>query len=229
MMSSNPQPESGREPRRALTKDAAPALVAAALAAAGLIGFGWWRTHEADAPPPPGCITEGIEHFGGPIALTDQHGRAVTQAAFAAKPAILYFGYTHCPDACPTALYALGQTMTSPQHPDAQTVFITVDPARDTPQVMGQYATTNGFPPNLVALTGSDAQVKEAADAFRVVYRKAPAEGGDASTYNVDHTSLLYVLDGNWRMRAAMSTVGASPQTIAACVRTALSGRSFPH
>lgn len=224
MMTTPPPVE---RPSRNLTGAIVPALAAAALAAAATMIWLWPRFdgQNVDAAP-AGCILSGLDHFGGPIALTDQNGHTVTQANFASRPSVLYFGYTHCPDACPTTLYALGQTLSAPHHPNVQPVFITVDPARDTPDVMRLYAGTNGFPAGLVGLSGSEAQVKAAADAFRVVYRKAPVEGGDAATYNVDHTSLIYVLDSTWRTRAVMSTPEATPQAIAACIKAGLAGRS---
>jgi protein SCO1/2 len=208
-------------PRRNLTGAIVPALAAAAIAGVAIMMLLWPRPID----PPVGCITAGLEHFGGPINLVDQNNHRVTQADFAARPAVLYFGYTHCPDACPTTLYALGQMLSAPHHPDVQPVFISVDPARDTPAVLRDYSTTNGFPTRLVSLTGAEAAVKAAADAFRVVYRKAPIEGADAENYNVDHTSLLYVVDGAWRTRAVMSTPGATPATIAACIKAGLTGR----
>ena len=214
-------------PRRNLTGAIVPALAAAALAAAATMIWLWPRFDEQSVSTvPEGCILSGLEHFGGPIALIDQNGRTVTQANFSSRPSVLYFGYTHCPYACPTTLYALGRTLSAPHHPNVQPMFITVDPARDTPEVMRLYAGTNGFPAGLVGLSGSEAQVKAAADAFRVVYRKAPIEGADPNTYNVDHTSLIYVLDSAWRTRAVMSTPQATPQAIAACISAGLSGLS---
>ena len=135
---------------------------------------------------------------------------------------MVYFGYTHCPDVCPTTLYALGQALASSKGHSIQPVFITVDPERDTPELLRSYVATGGFPAGLVGLTGSADQIRAAAQAFHVVYRKAPIEGANADTYNMDHTSLLYVMDAQWKTRGVMTTVGQTPQTIAACIRAAL-------
>src|SRR6185295_12855525 len=139
--------------------------------------------------------------------LVDSNGAHVTQADFAGQPAIVYFGFTHCPDACPTTMYTLAEALAEPGGYDVQPVLITVDPERDTAAVMGQYVHTEGFPAGLVGLTGSSAQIEAAKRGFRVYATRAPIEGAPADVYNVDHTSFLYVLDRNWRTVAVTPTV----------------------
>ncbi len=207
-------------PSRHLTGAIVPALAAAGLAALGAL-FIVGHQGSASNAGPAGCAMN--VNMGGPFVLVDGNGAAVTQASFARGPAIVYFGFTHCPDVCPTTLYALGEALQQSRVNDIQPIFVTLDPTRDTPGVMRDYVKTGGFPTGLVGLTGSEAQVRAAAEAFNVSYRKAPIEGADASAYNIDHTSLLYVMDEHWRARAVMASNGQTPQTIAACIAAGLS------
>ena len=142
--------DSGETPRRSLTAAAAPALIAAAVSALGafaLVGFGQ-GAGQPEAPV-PGCILEGAEVVGGPISLVDHNGAPVTQADFAGDPMVLYFGYTHCPDVCPTSLNTLAGALAEPGGFDPQTAFVTLDPERDTPQVVAQYVRSASFPPGI--------------------------------------------------------------------------------
>src|SRR5215470_9975347 len=173
------------KPRLDITGAIVPALAAAVAAGIGAL-FLVGRLPEAATPPLENCILQGAAQVGGPISLVDTHGERVTQADFHQQPAILYFGYTHCPDVCPTTMYALAQALAAPGGYDIQPVMITVDPQRDTPQVLNQYAHTNGFPADLQALTGSRAQVEAAEEAFRVYSHVQPVEGAPADAYNVD-------------------------------------------
>ncbi|MES1201605.1 MAG: SCO family protein, partial [Pseudomonadota bacterium] len=165
-------------PTRRLTGAIVPALAAAGLAGLAAIWAVWPRAQVSG--PPEGCITQGLQSIGGPVALLDTNGHPVTQADITADgPAVLYFGFTHCPDACPTAMYSLAQALQQPGGYDIQPVLVSIDPERDTPAVMNAYVKTGGFPAGLVGLTGSPEQVRAAADAFRVVYSKSPLDGGD--------------------------------------------------
>jgi protein SCO1/2 len=211
-------------PRRNLTGAIVPALAAALVAGLGTL-FLVGRIPEPAPTPPENCILQGAEQVGGPISLIDTRGRPVTQADFHQQPAILYFGYTHCPDVCPTTMYALAQALAAPGGYDIQPVLITVDPQRDTPQVLGEYVRTNGFPAGLQGLTGSVAQVQAAEAAFRVYSHVQPVEGAPADAYNVDHTSFLYVMDGRWRTRAIVNTAHATPAQIAQCIAAGLERR----
>ncbi|HWA01149.1 MAG TPA: SCO family protein [Caulobacterales bacterium] len=210
-----PTPET---PRRGLTGAIVPALAAAGLAGLLTLSIVWPKGEEN--APPIGCITQHVEDIGGPISLLDSRGHGVTEADLAAAgPAIVYFGFTHCPDACPTAMYALAQALQSPGGYDIQPVLISIDPERDTPAVMDEYVKTGGFPPGLIGLTGTPEQVRAAAEAFRVQYSKSPLEGGD---YTMNHTSLFYVMDKNWRTTAVMPSQNATPQGVAACIAEGL-------
>ncbi len=198
--------DSGETPRRSLTAAAAPALIAAAVSALGafaLVGFGQ-GAGQPEAPV-PGCILEGAEVVGGPISLVDHNGAPVTQADFAGDPMVLYFGYTHCPDVCPTSLNTLAGALAEPGGFDPQTAFVTLDPERDTPQVVAQYVRSASFPPGIVGLTGTAAQVGAAKTAFQAYGARVP--GGEGGAYLLDHSSMIYVLDSNWKTVAIMSTI----------------------
>lgn len=223
-------------PRRNLTGAMVPALAAAALAGLGalfLVGQNGGGRQEAAVPRD--CILQNADAVNGPIDLVDGNGARVTQADFQGEPTVLYFGFTHCPDVCPNTMYALAEALALPGGYDVQSALITVDPERDTPALMQAYARTEGFPQGLVGLSGTPAQVDAAKRAFQVYSARAPIEGAAASDYTMDHSSLLYVLDGQWRTRAIVQTVGRSnpadprspvvavpPETIAACIAAGL-------
>jgi protein SCO1/2 len=211
-------------PRRNLTGAVVPAVAAAALAAVGtmlLVGrTGGEKT--AALPVIENCILEGADAVNGPIELVDSNGAIVTQADFAGDPAILYFGFTHCPDICPTSMYTLAAALAEPNGYDVQPVLISLDPERDTPDVMGAYVQTEGFPQGLTGLTGTRAQVDAAKRSFHVYSARAPIEGAPDDVYNVDHSSFLYVLDGEWRTRAVVNTVRATPEQVAQCIAAGL-------
>jgi protein SCO1/2 len=139
-------------------------------------------------------VSQAVAAVGGPFRLEDQNGKPVTDAAMKGKPFLVFFGYTHCPDVCPTTLFDLSQLMKA-LGPDADrtgALFITVDPERDTPQVMKDYL--SNFDPHLRGLTGDRASIDAAIKAYRVYAKKVPLENGD---YTMDHTALVYLMDKN--------------------------------
>lgn len=161
------------------------------------------------SPPTPGAPTAtGEALIGGPFALTAQDGRRVTEADLKGRFAVVYFGYTACPDICPLGLDAVTRALDGlpPAEADRiQPVFVTVDPARDTPEVMGQYA--QSFHPRLLALTGTEAEVEAATKAYRVYARRA--EGAEAGgQYLVDHSTFTYVMapDGRYATHFSHAT-----------------------
>jgi protein SCO1/2 len=143
----------------------------------------------------------GID-IGGPFTLVDGAGKPVTQRDFAGKFLLVYFGYTHCPDVCPTTLGGMAEGI-SKLPPAAQArlvlLFITVDPERDTPPVVGAYA--HAFGPSFVGLTGSDAQIAKVEQAYRVYAQKHELKGGD---YAMDHSSVIYVMGPDGKFLAAL-------------------------
>ncbi|NJO38952.1 MAG: SCO family protein [Rhizobiales bacterium] len=140
-------------------------------------------------------MTTGL---GGPFALIDQHGRPVTEADFADRPALVYFGYSFCPDICPTTLQTMATALDSQaaRAKGVRGVFITVDPARDTVAQLADYVPL--FHADLVGLTGKVDAIDEAARAFRVYYKLR--QDIDPGSYPVDHSSNVYLMDRGWRL-----------------------------
>jgi protein SCO1/2 len=135
--------------------------------------------------------------IGGPFALVDQNGRSVSDRDFAGRYRIVYFGYTHCPDVCPTDLATIGQALTLFEKSDpkraarVQPIFVTVDPERDTPAAMKEYL--RAFHPRLLGLTGSPARIADAEKKFAIYSRKGDVQPGGG--YAMDHSRQI-VLQG---------------------------------
>lgn len=147
-----------------------------------------------------GSGSTGIAKIGGPFTLTDQDGRTRTDADFRGSLMMVYFGYTYCPDACPTALLAMSQAldMLGPDAAKVVPVFVTVDPARDTVEQLKLYA--QNFHPRTVMLTGTPEQVAAAAKAYRVYYAKAKGSADEKpDQYLMDHTSIVYLMGRDGR------------------------------
>ena len=130
--------------------------------------------------------------IGGPFRLTDQDGRTVTDQDFRGKSILVFFGFTHCPDVCPTTLFEISEVMRNLGSDANKTaaLFITVDPERDTPAAMKDYMTS--FDPHIRSLSGDAASLASVAKEYRVYYKKVPLEGGD---YTMDHTAIVYLMD----------------------------------
>jgi protein SCO1 len=157
--------------------------------------------------------------IGGPFRLVDQNGKTVTDADLKGKWSLVYFGYTHCPDACPTALndIAIALDELGPQRNAVRPVFVTVDPERDTPAVLKSYVTAFDAP--ILALSGTPEEIAQAAKGYRVYYAKHPEAGGD---YSMDHSSVIYVMDPEGRFTASF-TQENSPEEIAERLKKLLS------
>ena len=154
---------------------------------------------EPEPSPFKGTDITGVD-FGKALALRDHHGQPRTLEDFRGKLVVLFFGYTHCPDVCPTTLSDMAQAfkLLGPEAAaQVQVLFVTVDPERDTPAVLEQYVPY--FHPSFLGLYGSAEEVARVAREFRVVYRKHTEPG--ASGYLVDHTAGSYVLDRQGRLR----------------------------
>lgn len=139
-------------------------------------------------------------NFGQRLALTDHNGRAVTLESFRGKLVVLFFGYTHCPDVCPTTLSDMAEAfklMPDGASDKVQVLFVSVDPERDTPEILKAYVPY--FHPSFLGLLGSPEQVAQVTKEFRIVYRKHVEPG--ATDYLVDHSAGSYVLDGHGRLR----------------------------
>lgn len=130
--------------------------------------------------------------IGGPFQLTDSNGQTVTEKNLQGRPSLIFFGFTHCPDVCPTSLFEISEVLRS-LGPDAGRVnayFISVDPERDTVAVMKDYLSS--FDPHLKGLTGAPDAIAQALTGFRVYAKKVPQKDGD---YTMDHTALIYLMD----------------------------------
>ena len=158
---------------------------------------------------------------GGPFALVNQDGRPVDQTALNGKWSVVFFGYTFCPDFCPTTLTTLGKAMDQlgPQAKNVQVVFVTIDPARDTPAAMKSYISSRVFPRNIIGLTGTPAQIARVAKAYGVYYQKE----GSGSTYSMDHSTALYLMDPQGRFHGVIAD-GLTPEEDARQISEAMRG-----
>jgi len=138
----------------------------------------------------------GKAAIGGAYSLVDHTGKAVTDADFHGKAQLIYFGYAYCPDVCPTALQQMGAALelAGDAADHYQPIFITIDSERDTPEMMAQYVTNNGFPDGLIGLTGSSEQLAHAMKVFKVIGQKVE-DSDSAAGYTYDHSSIIYMMD----------------------------------
>lgn len=151
---------------------------------------------------------------GGPFSLIDGDGKPVTDQTWHGKYLLVYFGYTYCPDVCPTTLTNVAAALDKlgPKAAEIQPLFITVDPHRDTPAVVKQYAAA--FSPRIVGLTGSPEQIAAAAKAYRVYYAKH-VTGPGPDDYSMDHSSVLYLMGPDGRFIAPVRADEDGPQIAA--------------
>lgn len=176
------------------------AVAGVLFAAVGLGCLFWLQLghlrHTADAGIPR------LSDLGGPFELLDHTGRPVTERDFLGRPVVLFFGYSYCPDVCPTDLQIVADALEKlgSRADEVQALFISIDPARDTPAQLAQY--TALFSPRILGLTGSEIQVARAAAHYRAHYAKAKGSEGDA--YTIDHTAYFYVLDRQGRVAAVL-------------------------
>jgi protein SCO1 len=139
--------------------------------------------------------TQAVE-IGGPFRLTDQDGHTVSDQDFKGKPLLVFFGFTHCPDICPTTLFDVSEVLRK-LGPDADRVgaiYVTVDPERDTSATLKDYMAS--FDPHLRGLTGDADAIQTIAKEYRVYYKKVPLQDGD---YTMDHTAIVYLMDKEGR------------------------------
>ena len=193
------------------------ALIPYVFALAAVLGGVAW--HLGDSVGGLGrTVAEGQASIGGPFVLTDQNGNVFTDKNLKGHWTLLYFGYTHCPDVCPLTLELIADTMDrlGPKASRVQPVFVTVDPARDTPAVMKQYV--SAFGKLFVGLTGTDAQIAKTLKEYRVYSRKHPLKTGD---YSMDHSGAIYLLDPEGKFAGTYEEV-QGPDKIAADLRARL-------
>ena len=202
----------------------AVAALATTLVAAG--SYVAWRGLPADEVPRRAeaarlmnDLMSGKVAVGGPFSLADMRGKRVSLADFRGNVVILYFGYTFCPDVCPTDLYAIAEMMNllGAEASRVQPVFVTLDPERDTPATLGPYV--ESFHPRFVALSGSERETREVATAYKAFFEKVQQPG--ASGYVIDHTAFTYVIDAHGTY-AGFFPPGTSGERMAALVRSLL-------
>jgi len=187
----------------------------AALAAIGAISWLAWTSIERDqtavGSPPPATARPAVT-IGGPFQLVDQTGKIVSDADYRGRFMLVFFGYSYCPDVCPTELATMATALDllGPRAEKVQPIFITVDPGRDTPDALARYVAS--FHPRLIGLTGTADQIAHAAKAYRVFYAKSEQKGSDG--YFMDHSAFVYLMgpDGQYR---AMFRRATSPKTMA--------------
>jgi protein SCO1/2 len=174
-----------------MSSTARPLVIATAFAASLVVGLliVFWAMGGVSKVAQPAAI-------GGPFQLTDQHGNAVTDKNLKGKPTLIFFGYTHCPDVCPTSLFEISEVLRA-MGKDADkvnAVFISVDPERDTQAAMKDYLSS--FDPHLEGLSGDPAETAKVITSYRVYAKKVPTKDGD---YTMDHTALIYLMDRDGR------------------------------
>lgn len=157
---------------------------------------------------------------GGDFALVDHDGRRVRDADFRGSAMLVFFGFTHCPDVCPTALARIAEILDAlgPDAGSVRALFVSVDPRRDTPALLKEYVAH--FSPRIVGLTGSEAEIAAIARAYRAYYRIA-ADAGTNPGYLVDHSSFVYVMDRGGRFVGSFNP-DAPAQTALRLIRRAL-------
>ncbi len=158
----------------------------------------------------------GPSAIGGPFTLTNQDGKTITDQDFKGRPLLVFFGYTHCPDVCPTTLFELSQVFHAmgKDADGARALFITVDPERDTAAVMKDYLSS--FDPHLRGATGTRAQIEKVEKEYRVIARKVPI--GDKGDYSMDHSAVVYLMDKQGRFVAPFN-LKRKPAEAAAALR----------
>jgi len=183
------------------------ALIVALAVLAGFVLAAWlvvWQSHQdksrllemrqqASQVQPQQDVPPNTANIGGPFALTNQDGKHVTDADYRGKYLLVYFGYTYCPDMCPTGLQSISRALDQlgSEAAKVQPLYITIDPDRDTPAKLKDYIAS--FHPRIVGLTGSPPQIAAAAKAYQVYYKRG--EQVDEHDYMMDHSSLIYLMN----------------------------------
>lgn len=203
-------------PRRSILLFAgACAVIAVALIAVTLVVI----NRPAPGLQPGEVLSTGQADVGGPFQLVNQEGRPVDQTMLQGKWSLVFFGFTYCPDYCPTTLQALDATKQrlGDKAKDLQIVFISVDPERDTPQALKDYLSTDGFPEGVIGLTGTPAQIRAAADAYKAFYSKS----GEGEGYTMNHSLSVYLMGPDGQFRTAVAEE-LGPETSARVIQQAM-------
>ena len=190
-----------------------------------LLAGGWLSAialNSGCSPSPPTFKSTDITgaSFAQDLKLTDQNGQLRTMEEFRGKAVVVFFGFTQCPDVCPTSLSTLAEVkrLLGDQGDRLHVLFITVDPERDTQPLLKEYMAS--FDPSFLALRPEPGELKAVADSFKIYYRKV--EGSTATSYTMDHSAGKYIFDAEGRVRL-FSSYGTDAATIAADIETLLS------
>ncbi len=161
----------------------------------------------------------GEAQIGGAFTLVDDQGETVTEDALLGQPNLLYFGFSYCPDVCPTALSKMGraQELMGAAAEEVQFIFVTVDPERDTPEQLAVYVTNNSFPIGMRGFTGTPEQIEQIKTAYKVYAQKVPLEDS-AADYTMDHQDMILLMGRDGKF-VDLFTNRSSPQEIAGRVR----------
>jgi len=213
---------SGREARSGVTMARRPSVLRIWLAVACVLFSAPIAANDAAEPSATELIEgllSGRVPVGGPFELTDQTGHRRTDADFRGKLVVLYFGYTYCPDVCPTELQSISLALDKlgAAADTVQPLFVTVDPGRDTPARLAD--SVSSFHPRLIGLTGSPAEIRKTAIAYRTFFAKSGATTTDH--YSVDHTGFVYLVGKDGRYLGFLPP-GLAPDAIADAIRARL-------
>jgi protein SCO1 len=180
----------------AMTARTARILLALSAFVAGLVLFSTVIFIVTGRSPAPIAMTSTV---GGPFKLIDQNSKPIADSDMKGHPFLVFFGFTHCPDVCPTTLFDVSEVLRAlgSDAKDVRALFITVDPERDTPAVLKDYLSS--FDPRIVGVTGDEAAIASAEKAYRVYAKKVPLDGGG---YTMDHTAIVYLMNKDGRFVA---------------------------
>ena len=190
-------------------------VLPAALLLALVLGVFLWRAAD-DLPGLGRVVGTGTASIGAPFTLTDQDGHKRSSSDFGGRYMLIYFGYTTCPDVCPTTLALMADALAKvdPKGAHIVPIFITIDPQRDTPKVLKPYVAS--FGPQFVGLTGDLATVTKVASDYRIGFKKIPLDGGG---YGFSHSSVIFLMSPNGKFIAYWDDTAIGPDKLAAELR----------
>ena len=169
-----------------------------------------------------GCTTRAYDTIGGPFELRDHTNNLVTEKDFLGKPSLVFFGFTYCPDVCPSTMATIGRALRRlpKDQPPPRTVFISVDSERDSPEVLADYLSASVFPEDTVGLTGSDEELRSVAGGFSAYFNRVETTDSMLE-YTMDHSTIVYLMDENWKLKTFF-THNDTDRSIASCLKQLL-------
>jgi len=177
-----------------------------------VVGIGLVAMFAPDRTPPANDQAAYADLIGGPFALTAPDGARVTDQTLKGTPFAIFFGFTRCPDVCPTTLSRMAslRKQLGKDGEKFRIVFVSVDPGYDSPEDIGRYVALFGTP--ILGLTGTDQEVDAAVKAYRAFYEKVPTSGGD---YTIDHTASVYLMDASGKLQSIIAYDETNPSALA--------------